>query len=207
MEGEFLCLGIDLFPLGRYRMEAVSSEAVSDDDALLVALAQSEEWALDAVIERHGGWLDRLATGTLGDHHQAQEAVQETLVALWSGAGRIRRGTSLRSWLAAVVLNQCRKQQRRSTRWWRRFKAPAAQEPASEVNGEQLDTGPLWRAITTLGEGQREVLILRHIEGLDVRATAEALGLPEGTVKSRCATALRRLRELLPTEPEGHDHG
>ena len=59
--------------------------------------------------------------------------------------------------------------------------------------------GALHRAIATLPAGQREVLVLRYLEGLGEREVAEAAGIPPGTVKSRLHHALRNLRaRLLP---------
>ena len=75
--------------------------------------------------------------------------------------------------------------------------APAASPEKSLVNDERAQS--LRRALQQLPEHYRDVVVLRHYEGLKFREIADVLQIPEGTVKSRMAEALTRLtRRLRP---------
>jgi RNA polymerase sigma-70 factor (ECF subfamily) len=136
----------------------------------------------------------------LGDTHAAEDVCQETLLAAWNAAGRTNGRTPLRPWLFGILFNQCRKH-RRSL--WRRARREldAAQRRAESGEGhededaERLET--LRHAVARLDEALRAVVILRYEQGFGIAETAETLGLPEGTVKSRTSAAIERLRALM----------
>ena len=65
---------------------------------------------------------------------------------------------------------------------------------------EQPDYSPLYEAVDQLGEKLRLAVILFYFEGMDIAATAQVLGIPEGTVKSRLHKARKLLKEVLEHE-------
>jgi RNA polymerase sigma-70 factor (ECF subfamily) len=78
-------------------------------------------------------------------------------------------------------------------------------DPATGPSGEAIRAELRQRvqsALMALAERDREVLVLRHLEGLSVREVAEVLGVSEGTVKTRQVRALARLQKLLAGERE-----
>ena len=169
------------------------------DRDLLHQLRQHDDDALVHLVRRHGPALARVAYLQLGDLHAAEDVVQETLLAAWSCARRTRPATRLQPWLFGVLFNQCRKYRR--SLWRRLVRERAAVERKHVFNSEQ--TWPLERiellrkAMSQLDESLRAVVILRYERSFSVLQTAEALGLPEGTVKSRTHAARRKLKEYM----------
>jgi len=168
------------------------------DVALLRRLRRRDEEALSALVATYGTVLTRTAWLHLGDAHAAEDAVQETLLAAWDGARRKRDGTSLRAWLLGILVNRCRKHVRTAARRRKRERLAAAAHAAGlEATGETGHLETLRKAMDRLNARCREVVILRYWQGLSVDETAAALGVPAGTVKSRCHTAIGRLREMM----------
>jgi len=178
---------------------ALETDARSPGDGeLLRRLRLREPAALAELAERYGAALVRTACLHLGNGHAAEDLAQETLLAAWDGARRVAEGSNLRPWLMGILLNQCRKYRRS---WWRRLRRQwtAAQRrtarAADAPSEEELES--LREALARLDEKLRSVVILRFLEGFSVAQTAEALRIPEGTVKSRTHAALRELKCLL----------
>jgi RNA polymerase sigma-70 factor, ECF subfamily len=176
------------------------SEAL--DRELLDRLRRREGQAFERLAELYGASLTRVSYLYLSDAHAAEDVCQETLLAAWNAAGRMNDQTRLRPWLFGILFNQCRKY-RRSL--WRRLRRErdAAVRPGGHGDGsaetERLEA--LRLAIGRLDDGLRAVVILRYEQGFSVAQAAEALGLPQGTVKSRTFAATEKLRALV-REPE-----
>ncbi|PJE95364.1 RNA polymerase [Streptomyces carminius] len=150
--------------------------------------------------EEHGALLVRFATRLLGgDRHRAEDILQEAAVRAWRHSGTLGTQTKgLRPWLFTVVRNLVIDDQRS------RRAASTASEPfeqaelpvADEVE-RTLTSHVVTQAMRDLSERQREVLIHMYFLGNSVAQTAEALGVPPGTVKSRTYYAMRALRAAL----------
>ena len=177
------------------------NEAPRPDEsaALLARLRARDRQALAEVVDRFAVALTRAAYLQLGDADAAADAVQETFIAAWAGAKRTRTDTPLAAWLYGILIRRCRKRLRSRTRR-RRHERHAARPPdaASETNpdgalvrAEELET--LRVALAELDEAHRAVIVLRFERRLSVADTATALGIPEGPVKSRTSSALKRL--------------
>ncbi len=131
----------------------------------------------------------------------AEDAVQEALVKAHRALDRFRDGSPFRPWLLRIVANEARNRRRsagrRATLALRaaedRRPGDAAPSPESAVlDREERDW--LLAAVNGLGEDDREVIAARYFLDLSEAETAEMLGLPRGTVKSRLSRALARLR-------------
>ena len=140
--------------------------------------------------------LRRMVARLVGDD-RAEEVVQEAVMKLWRSPHRFdaTRGT-LAAYLSVVcrsaALDRIRADAARHTRE-RRFAWSASVDPGSGTGDDGLVTG----ALDTLPERERTPILLAAFHGLSYRDVAVTLGLPEGTVKSRIRTGLRRLRETL----------
>lgn len=165
-------------------------------DAELIA-AVERDWPdsaglLGVLYERHKAWVLGVASRYCGgDRHAAMDAVQETFIALLGRFPGFELRGRLTTFLYPVARNAAITAARR-----RRLAGRAAVEPAGvEEDGPSSETfGPLRDAVGDLPEGQREVLLLRIVDGLSVGEVAMALGVPTGTVKSRLHKAIERLR-------------
>ena len=166
---------------------------------LLARLRRSEQAGLERLVERYGPHLTRAAYLYLGDTHAADDVAQETLIAAWEGARRCRDETRLRAWLFGMLFNQCRKHRRSLWRRIRRERLAAERRPKEHSedhkNDGQLEM--LHLALGRLDDDLRAVIILRFGQDFSIAQAAEALDVPEGTIKSRTHSAIQKLRENM----------
>jgi RNA polymerase sigma factor (sigma-70 family) len=143
----------------------------------------------------------------------ADDAVQEAFLKAYAALPRFREGAPFRPWLLRIVANEARNRRRSAGRRTGLAQRAAdavgpAFEPSPEhgyLAAEQRDA--LFAAINRLRDEDREVIGARFLLELSEAETAEALGIPRGTVKSRMSRALGRLREVLADMNSGPNHG
>jgi len=132
----------------------------------------------------------------------AEDAAQEGFVKAWRALGRFREGAPFRPWLLRIVANEASNRRRSAGRRASLALRAATEEPSggaapspeAAVLSAELRAS-LFAAVADLPEEQRDVVALRYFLGLSELEVAETLGIPQGTVKSRTARALERLRE------------
>jgi RNA polymerase sigma-70 factor (ECF subfamily) len=173
------------------------------DAALVIAIGRLREDALAEVYRRHAGAVYGLGRRILGEASLSEEMVQEVFLRLWNEPERFdpERG-SLRSFLLAQahgravdVLRSDTSRRRREERDARRT-AEAGYDIEHEV-WELAVAEQVKGAMAELPEDERVAIELAYFGGRTYREVAAALGAPEGTVKSRIRTGLRRLRATL----------
>ena len=145
--------------------------------------------------------LRALARGVLGDPHGAEDAVQETWLAVLRHPPRGERSGP---WLRRVAGNAARRL-RRSERARRRREERVARPEAAVPSPEELLLGEsarrtLIEAVLALEEPYRSSVALRYLDGLPPRAVAGRLGVPVETVRTRIQRGLALLRERLEAE-------
>jgi RNA polymerase sigma-70 factor (sigma-E family) len=137
--------------------------------------------------------LLRTAYLLTGDHHDAEDLLQQTLVRAVGAWGRIDGDPE--PYVRTILVRQ--NVSRWRVRRWRELTTD--QLPERPAGGpDPGDRVLLHRALGTLAPRQRAVIVLRYFEDLTEAQTAEALGIAVGTVKSQARDALRRLREVVP---------
>ncbi len=145
-----------------------------------------------------------LLTGSAAD---AEEAAQTAFVKAWSSLPRFRRGAPFKPWLLRIVANEAHNRRRAAGRR-AAFELRAAEAlpedptPSPEgaaIAGERRDE--LLAALERLDERDRDVLTCRYLLELSEEETAAVLDVRRGTVKSRTARALARLRAEVEVEP------
>lgn len=157
------------------------------------------------VVADYAAGVRRLARG-LVSADRVEDVVQETMLALVRGQGRIRVG--LGAWLAGVARNAARRiargEARRARREIARPEARRAAAPAAVDVVARLDErARVLALVRALDEPFRTAVWLRYFEGLPPRTIAARLGVPVETVKSRLKRALARLRERLDAQHDG----
>jgi RNA polymerase sigma-70 factor (sigma-E family) len=140
--------------------------------------------------------LLRTAYLLTGDHHDAEDLLQQSLV---KAVGAWRRINGDPEPYVRTILVRQNVSRWRSRRWREVVSEspPDRSTPADDVSGAE-DRLALHDALGVLAPRQRAVIVLRYYEDLTEAQTAEALGIGVGTVKSQTRDALRRLRESVP---------
>ncbi|HJD81363.1 RNA polymerase sigma factor SigM [Kitasatospora aureofaciens] len=180
---------------------------VADDDAALLARhVAGDPQAFGQLVNRHRDRLWAVALRTLGDREEAADALQDALVSAFRAAPGFQGRSAVTTWLHRIVVNACLDRARRSAT---RRTTPLDDDPQrldSLVGTAEPADSPVVRAevhreltaaLAELPVEQRAALVLVDMQGYPVAEAAELLGVPVGTVKSRCARGRARLLPLV----------
>jgi RNA polymerase sigma-70 factor (sigma-E family) len=151
--------------------------------------------AFTAFVEQATPSLLRTAWLLTGDHHAAHDLVQAALVRTYVAWPRVRPETAL-AYTRRILVNE------RTDRWRRHgaeLTVAAPPEGASTPGSETEDRDVVVRLLATLPEQQRKVVVLRYYADLSEQATADALNISVGSVKSAASRGLATLRTQLAT--------
>ena len=189
----------------------LSWRAVHIEDAELIARARAGDVAAyEAIVRRYQDVAVRTAH-LICPETDADDAVQEAFIKAFDALPRFREGSPIRPWLLRIVANEARNRRRSAGRRQGLALRAADDAPQRTAPGpEQIvmaaeERSELLAALATLRDDDREVLGARFLLDLTEIETAETLGIPRGTVKSRTSRALGRLREALVAEQGGAD--
>jgi RNA polymerase sigma-70 factor (ECF subfamily) len=179
---------------------------VSEAELVERVLAGSQQaWAV--LVQEQQDAVFRLAFLLLGEAAEAEDVAQEVFLRAGRGLAHFDRTRPLRPWLLQITRNLAANRRRSARRylaalgrWW--HKTAGAQAAPAPVDGE---AAALHEALEKLSRGDQEVIYLRYFLELPVEETAQALGVAPGTVKSRTARALGRLRPLVQEAMEPVD--
>jgi RNA polymerase sigma-70 factor, ECF subfamily len=172
------------------------------DDSVLVARAvRGDAGAYEEIVQRYQQVAFRTAYVITGSAADAEDAAQEGFVKAYRALDRFRADAPLRPWLLRIVANEARngvrsarRRQRLELQMTEGFR-PGDAAPSPEAVAVGLDERRrLLAMVNGLAEEDRGVIACRFFLQLNVEETAAALGIAEGTVKSRLSRALARLR-------------
>jgi len=173
------------------------------DKALVVAAQGGDESSFDLLFYRYRDGIYRVALAVTKDPSAAEEILVDTFARAYRALARLDPHDSLRPWLYRVALNLSYNRRPRG-----RFTLHPLEDaneriadgvdvsPQSHAEREELQRAVL-EAIDRLSFKHRVVVILHHLQGLDLAEIAEIVDCPVGTVKSRLHYALRHLRVSL----------
>jgi RNA polymerase sigma-70 factor (ECF subfamily) len=176
----------------------VSFPVGEDDDRVVVERCLGGDTAaFRTLVERYQRVLFTVAVRMLGDADQATDAAQDTFVRAYRKLQSFDQGHKFFSWLYRILVNECLNV-RRSRRGLEPLDPGMAAGDNPHQAAEQAELRTSVRsALKRLSPAYREVVVLRHYAGLSYVEIAEALGVPEKTVKSRLYSARQRLGEDL----------
>jgi len=152
-----------------------------------------------AVYEQHGQAVLAYATKLTGDRAAAEDVLQETLVRAWRHSQVLLNGQgSVRAWLLRVagriVVDRARARAARP----REVAESPEQPPRERDHADQvIESMEVFGALQKLSQQHREVIVQLYFRGCSLLEASTALGVPQGTVKSRSYHALRALRKSL----------
>jgi RNA polymerase sigma-70 factor, ECF subfamily len=175
----------------------------ASDAALVVAISRYQQEALAEAYRRHAGAVFALAKRLLADAAMAEEIVQEVFLRLWNNPEKFdpERG-SMRSYLLAQChgrsVDLLRSEVSRRNREDRDSRRTA--ESGYDLEHEVVDLTmgeKVKQAVAALPDGERAAIALAYFGGHTYREVASMLDEPEGTVKSRIRSGLKRMRSEL----------
>ncbi|MEV7417741.1 RNA polymerase sigma factor [Streptomyces sp. NPDC089919] len=169
--------------------------------ATLVAAAQGGDvQALTALVSGSHPHVQRFAHSLCATPHDAEDAAQEALIILYRKIGTLRASGALASWMFRIVRNECLRRGRSLVQ-----REPVPEYGPSAGSGRSAEEDVLLRleaervaaAVSALPADQRQVLVMRDIQGLPGRTVAARLGLSTAAMKSRLHRARAAVRATL----------
>ena len=176
------------------------------DDLTLRRAQKGDARAFEALVTPYEAMIWRVCWHYTGHTEDARDCAQEALLKAWRSIGAYRRDCSLESWMyrvcASVCLDFLRRHKRLETEPLEEgVDPPDPAAPPDEAVAQRQEREALRRAIASLPEDMRTVLILYALEKKKYEEIAEITGTAVGTVKSRLSRAREKLQEML-TERE-----
>ena len=181
------------------------------DELLLRRAQQGDPEAFEQLMAPMEQRIWRICWHYTGNREAAEDCGQEAMLRIWRSLESYRGDCALESWVYRIAANCCMD-------WLRKKKRDqsVSMEPMVEQGFDPADDAPgteaqvvakderqrLREAIALLPDDQREALILTQLEKVSYEEAAQALGVSEGTVKSRVNRAKARLKEILSAERE-----
>jgi RNA polymerase sigma-70 factor (ECF subfamily) len=161
------------------------------DEQLVAALNGGDARAFDAIYYRHRDWVVRLALRFTGRDEDALDVLQETFAYFFRKFPGFVLTAKLTTFLYPVVRNLSIAARKRRRREFDEEELIEPQVPPQAVGGGREELAAVLKA---LPGGQREVVLMRFVDDMSLAEIGTALGIPEGTVKSRLHNALKALR-------------
>jgi len=175
---------------------APSQRPPPDAEIVAALKARQREAAAKLLVAGHGAAIGRACMALLGSQSEAEDVLQETLLAALDGLAGFRGDGTLRAWLLSVARRGCAR--RLTTRTRERTLARGADEPQTAANAEQLSLARRARQLLSeVRPSEREALVLRFEAGLSYREVGEACGIDEAAARKRVSRGLLRLRALM----------
>ncbi|MGH3518249.1 MAG: SigE family RNA polymerase sigma factor [Haloechinothrix sp.] len=166
---------------------------------------QRDEQEFAEYFARRRDAVRRTAYMLCGDWHRADDLAQTAFVAVHRRWRKIRDRAAVDAYVRKTLVRAAIDESRRPWRREQYVETLPEAAPSEEGLDERVATREtLLTALAEVPPRQRAVLVLRYLEGLDVRAAAKALGCTEGTVKSQTARGLVALRTVLGEEVNVH---
>jgi RNA polymerase sigma-70 factor (ECF subfamily) len=191
---------------------------VRDDQELVARLRAGEESAFIDVVDRYHQPMIRLATAYVPSLSVAEEVVQDTWMGMLRGLDGFQERSSLKTWLFTILVNRARstgQRERRTTplgdhepsvdphRFAKDGQWNQPPVPWTDEIDDQLAAAATMKfvraAIDDLPEGQREVVLLRDVEGLSSAEVCQVLGLADGNQRVLLHRGRARIRRALET--------
>ncbi len=183
---------------------------LSDSD-LVLRVRSGDGSAYRPLVERYQTRIHAMVFGVVREAEEARDLTQNAFIKAYQNLASFRVESSFYTWLYRIAMNlaidSTRKNRRRRTTSYDEavasrdedgmiLEAHQSESPQRALQRKELHE-QIYGALGELSEDQREVILLREVEGLSYKEISEAMGIPEGTVMSRLFYARKRLQGLL----------
>jgi len=178
----------------------------ASDEELVSAARRGATDAFRALYDRHAAGAYALARSILGDVEGAEDVVQTAFVRAWDQLPRLRRGGAFYVWVRQTTrraaVDELRRRGSHRAASLDELEEGGGEVPSGEESPEAAATSAelsatVRRAVGSLPEHHRTVVVLHHFDRLEVQEIAQVLGVPVGTVLSRLARARETLHRKL----------
>ena len=175
------------------------------DEEVVVRVLAGETGLFEVLMRRHNEQVYRAARAILRDDREAEDVMQEAYVNAYAHLSQFDGRARFSTWLTKIAVYEALGRARRRGRYETLddtavetfMPLTSAPDPERQAFGREIG-GLIESAIDTLGDGYREVFMLRQVQGLSTAETAQILGVSEDVVKTRFSRARQALqRELL----------
>ena len=186
----------------------MATVTISDETELVTRAQNGERNAFSELVRIHAQGVRNVIYRMCGDAQIAEDAAQETFIRAWLHLSSYRPQTSLRSWLYRIAVNAAtdilRKEKHILPNALEDLQLKDSQLGPEALLSQEEQTVLVQKAVLSLPEASRAVLVLREYEEMSYHEIANALDIPIGTVMSRLNYARKLLKEklILPVEAE-----
>ncbi len=189
--------------------------AFDEDGQLVEACREGDANAFERLVRKYQTRMINISFRMTGNYDDACEAVQEAFLSAYRSIRRFRGDAKFSTWLYGICVNHSKNRlsqaARRSHYEVQSVDQPPMDPPSATIGPEPADPGPsvldqmekkelqakVQECIDALETSQKEVLVLRDIEGFSYEEMVDILGVPDGTIKSRLFRARENLRRGL----------
>ncbi|MGE0792052.1 MAG: RNA polymerase sigma factor [Sandaracinaceae bacterium] len=182
------------------RGDAALAAMAADPIALLIREGRHRD-AVALCAREHAAAVGRLCMALLGNQAEAEETVQEVLIAAHAGMEGFRAEGTVRGWLCGIARRKCARKLETRVRRERRLRLVHDAAQDAQLPDDVLDTRRraerVREALELLKPSERDAVVLRYESGLAYREIGEACGIDEAAARKRVSRALARMKSLL----------
>ena len=177
--------------------------ALSDED-IVARVLEGETPLFEVLMRRHNERVYRAARAIIRDDHEAEDVMQEAYVNAYAHLAQFDGRAKFSTWLTKIAVYEALARARRQGRYEQLgdhsletfMSTTSSPDPEQQAFGREL-AALIESAVDRLGDGYREVFMLRQVEGMSTAETAQVLGVSEDVVKTRFSRARHALQQDL----------
>lgn len=171
-------------------------------EELLIRLKNKDESAFEEIIEKLGRQLFLIAKARIKDDGLANDAVQETLIALYLKANQIKDASKIKSWITIVLINKCNKIMKENNLYRFSYEYNEFENYTHSGNEYEnlINNIDVSNAINSLNIEERTIIIMYYSKEYTIKEISKILKIRENTVKSKLLRSKNKIKEKLRGE-------
>ena len=179
----------------------INGSTITEEHEIIKQCLNGDADQYAVLVDRYSAMAFNIAYRIVGDADVAKDMAQESFISAYTALEDFKFGSKFSSWLYRIVVNKCRdhhKAAKEATTVDEIVELVPARGQTPEQASSSRQTGDMiQKALSILPVEQREVIVLKHVEGLDYGEIADILGVGVNALKVRAHRGRERLKELL----------